>query len=544
VADDTPHDSPITRRHLFACTSALVGLSAMPTLIGCTTESRAAPLGGKDPFTLGVASGDPSADGMVLWTRLAIDPLAPDGLGGMENSPVPVVWEVASDERMRTIVARGDAEASPDDAHAVHIEIANLQPNRPYWYRFRALGAESRIGRTRTAPAPADKVDRLRLAFASCSNWELGYFGAYRHMAAEDPDLVLFLGDYIYEYSVKPDDRERRGVVRTHASTSEIADLAAYRNRYAQYRTDADLQRLHATAPCLMTWDDHEVQNDYGGAFSEWKDTDPARFLQRRAAAYKAYWENMPLRKPKRPVGADARIYDRLRWGDLAQFTILDGRQYRTHIQPCPVPANKKRGGHTVTDACAERLDDKRSMLGFEQEKWLFDGFTGERARWNLFAQDLLIAEVKQPLKNKGGYGHWTDAWDGWPATRARMLRAMTESKLNNPVFFGGDIHSFWATDLKTDNDNRKAPVVATEFVATSVTHTSTPPFDYEDLASPNPHIKFYDRSKRGYMSVEITAQSVETRFQALDNARDANSGVSTLAKFHVENGRAGAIRA
>jgi alkaline phosphatase D len=548
-SDNVPNDAvtnefPITRRRLFAYTSALAGLSAIPNLVSCATTPRAAPSAGRDPFTLGLASGDPSSDGMVLWTRLAPDPLAQNGLGGMANEAVAVQWEIAADDQMRSVVARGDTLALPDDAHAVHVEVAGLQPNRPYWYRFRALGAESAIGRTRTAPAATEAVDRLRLSFASCSNWELGYFSAYRHMAAEDPDLVLFLGDYIYEYSYKPGERAKKGVVRTHAQQDEIADLAAYRNRYAQYRTDEDLQRLHATAPCLMTWDDHEVQNDYGGPYSEWKDTDPAKFLQRRAAAYKAYWENMPLRKPKRPSGADMRIYDRVRWGDLAQFTILDGRQYRTHIQPCPDANSKKRGGHAVTDACAERLDDQRSMLGFEQEKWLFDGFKqGDRARWNLFAQDLLVAEVHAPQKGNAGFAHWTDAWDGWPATRARMLQAIEQTRLSNPVFFGGDYHSFWATDLKRNNDDAKAPVLATEFVGTSVTHTSTPPYDYQDIAPRNPHIKFYDRSKRGYVSVDVTRNQVETRFQALDDARDAKTGVSTLAKFHVENGRAGAIK-
>jgi alkaline phosphatase D len=538
-----PHDFPLTRRRLFAYTSALAGLSMVPGLLGCATSPRPAPFRGRDPFTLGVASGDPTSDGVVLWTRLAPEPLAADGMGGMSATPVPVRWEVASDDQMRSIVASGDIATSPADAHTVHVEVGGLAPNRPYWYRFRALGAETRIGRTRTAPAPTDHIDRLRLSFASCSHWESGYFGAYRHMAAEDPDLVLFLGDYFYEYSFKPEEREKKGVVRLHDRQDEVVDLTGYRNRYALHRTDADLQALHAAAPFLVTWDDHEVQNDYGGPYSEWKDTSPAQFLLRRAAAYKAFWENMPLRRSKRPTGPDARIYDRLRWGDLAQFTLLDGRQYRTHEQACPDPASKKRGGHVVTDAaCKERLDPARSMLGFEQEKWLFDGFRRERARWNLFAQDLLVADILQPLKNNAGWGHWTDAWDGWPATRTRMLRAMQQSKLQNAVFFGGDIHSFWATDLKLDARRETSPVIATEFVGSSITSTSTPPFDFADIEPHNPHVKFYDRTKRGYVAVDVTRNQVETRFQAVD-AKNAAADVSTLARFHVENGRAGAIR-
>jgi hypothetical protein len=204
------------------------------------------------PFTLGIASGQPSPDGFVLWTRLAVQPLAQDGQGGM-SEPISVTWEIAADDKMRNVIRSGTAEAHSQWAHSIHIEVGCLEPARPYWYRFAALGEQSRIGLARTAPTPAAKVQQFRFAFASCSNWQAGYFSAYRHMAAESPDLIIFLGDYIYEYTATGANGDK--VLRKHDGSTAV-DLASYRNRYALYRTDPDLQALHAAAPCLMTWDD------------------------------------------------------------------------------------------------------------------------------------------------------------------------------------------------------------------------------------------------------------------------------------------------
>jgi alkaline phosphatase D len=258
----------------------LIGRSA--TLATAFVAARAAE---GYPFTLGVASGEPTHDGVVLWTRLAPTPLALDGLGGL-SKPVSVTWDVATDDAMRNVVRTGLVEADRRFAHSVHVEVGGLEPGRPYWYRFTALGQQSPIGRTKTAPAPSAEPERMRLAFASCSNWEMGYFSAYRHMTEENPDLVIFLGDYIYEGTF-PDAQADR-IVRKHDGPT-ATDLASYRNRYALYRTDADLQALHAASPCLMTWDDHEVENDYANGWSEWMETNPQDFLRRRAAAYQAY---------------------------------------------------------------------------------------------------------------------------------------------------------------------------------------------------------------------------------------------------------------
>ena len=485
----------------------------------------------RDPFTLGVACGDPAPDGFVLWTRLALDPVAPDGLGGMAG-PVPVRWSVATDEAMRHVVARGVTSAERRSAHAVHVEVTGLQPHRPYWYAFESMGARSGVGRAATLPAPGSALDSLRFAFVSCSHYEEGWFSAYRRIAEERPDLVIFLGDYIYEYNNK--GKRAEGRPRLH-NLPEAEDLAGYRNRYALYRTDPDLQALHACAPCLMTFDDHEVENDYAGPYSEHPEVSQARFLQRRAAAYQAYFEAMPLRRRSRPVGPDMRLYDRFRFGDLVQMPILDGRQYRD-MQACPSPT--WRGGHVVPLSCAELDDPKRSMLGLAQEKWLFDGFKASHARWTVVAQDLLVAGLIQENK-EGVVGHWTDGWDGYRACRARTLSAVRDSGVRNPVFIGGDIHSFWTTDLKVDFD-RQTPTVATEFVGGSITADAPSYESFAKYLPQNPHVKFFESRKHGYVSCEVTPQQMDVRFMAVDRlTRDAPA--APLARFVVEDGKAGA---
>jgi len=311
------HRRTLTRRTLLTGSAgALITLRAWP--------ARAADY----PFTLGVASGNPRSDGVVLWTRLAPEPLSPDleRPGGMAPATVSVRWEVAEDEGMQRVARRGTAEAEAEFAHSLHVECGGLEPGRDYWYRFVVGGEASPVGRTRTAPAPGAAVDRLRFAFVSCANYELGYFSAYRHLAAERPDFVLFLGDYIYESASQSDRR-----VRSHSDGVEATDLRTYRNRHAQYKTDPDLQKLHATAPCLITWDDHEVQNDYADYWSL-SFNDPAAFLARRAAAYRAFWEHMPLPRAAMPRGPDARIFGRFDFGALATFLVLDGRQYRSRL--------------------------------------------------------------------------------------------------------------------------------------------------------------------------------------------------------------------
>lgn len=517
----------ISRRH------ALAGSAALATTVWIGRYGRAR-AGAGYPFSLGIASGSPIADGVVLWTRLAPDPLQADGSGGIRGV-VPVTWEVAADDAMQKVVQRGSIEADARWAHSVHVEVGNLEPNRPYWYRFMALGQVSPIGATRTLPRPDDAVQSFRVAFASCSHYEFGYFSAYRHMAEEKPDLVLFLGDYIYEYTVPADYADQ--TVRRHNGPT-ATDLIGYRNRYALYRTDPDLQALHAAAPCMTTWDDHEVENDYANEWSQDVHVSPEDFLRRRTAAYQAYYEHMPLRAGAHPTGTGIRLYDRVHYGRLATFTLLDGRQYRSK-QPCEQPTSRR--GHVETDTCTERLDPRRSLLGLEQEQWLYEGFRQSQSSWTILAQAQLMAQLRQKGAS-GELGHWTDGWDGYAASRDRLLEAIAKERVLNPVVIGGDIHSFWATDLKANFNNPSSPTIATELVGTSITSNGPPYQRFVEMLPENPHVRFFDSRHRGYMVIDLASGLLDARFRVISDRRDRSASVSTLKRFVVESGKPGVV--
>ncbi|MFZ5558054.1 MAG: alkaline phosphatase D family protein [Pseudomonadota bacterium] len=504
------------RRFLLGC-SALAAAGCAPRALEKLSESR-------PPFTLGVASGYPAPDGVVMWTRLAPEPLAADG--GLPPAPVAVRWEVAEDERFARVVRRGDAVADPAWAHSVHVEVTGLQPSRSYWYRFVALGHASPAGRTRTAPRPDDGNARLRFAFASCQNWEHGYYAAYRHMAAEDLDLVVHLGDYIYEYT-----NPARAVRSLRAG--EPVGLDDYRAFYALYRTDTDLQAAHAAFPWLVIWDDHEVDNDY--ANDQNQDLDPAdAFLARRAAAYQAYYEHMPLPAWARPRGPAMQLYASARFGTLAEFRLLDGRQYRDH-QACPRPG---RGGSRIAADCAERLDPTRTLLGETQERWLLDSLARHETRWNVIAQQTIMAQVDRKPGPARAFS--TDGWDGYPAARRRILETLHAGNVPNPLVIGGDIHIFAVTDLKSDFDDPRSPVVASEFVTTSISSRAYPQSRVDAILPDNPHIRFARTPWRGYTTLELTPRHATARLMALDNVEDPASGIRTLATFVVEDGRPG----
>jgi alkaline phosphatase D len=515
----------IGRRHVLA---GAVALAASAVGAPVVRRGAAQPRMPDPPFTLGVASGYPLPTGVALWTRLAPTPLVPGG--GMPREIVPVDWEVASDERMGQIVQRGQTAATPEWAHAVHVEVDGLEPARWYWYRFRAGGHASPIGRTRTAPAVAAAPERLRFAFASCQQYEQGYFGAYRHMLADDLDLVVHLGDYIYESSWGRDHVRKHGAPEPHT-------LEDYRIRHAVYRGDADLQAAHAACPWLVMWDDHEVSNDYADDRPqtlhprEW-------FLERRAAAYRAYYEHMPLRRQMVPMGPHLRLHHRAAWGQLAQFHLVDDRQYRSH-QPCAPPG---RGGGRVVEACAERLSPGLTMLGDAQERWLESELDRSPARWNVIAQQTLMAQLD---RHPGpGQRFWTDGWDGYPAARRRLLDYLGRRKPANPVTIGGDVHSFWVTDLKPDFDDARSPVVATEFVGTSITSQSGgTQQQVEAIVADNPHVRFVDVTRRGYVRVEVTRERLRADLRAMRGVDQPRADADTLASFVVEDGRPGALR-
>ncbi len=482
-----------------------------------------------DPFRLGVASGYPRPDGAVLWTRLVTDTAREDG--GLDPAPIPVRWEVARDEKFTAIAASGTIEAAPEWAHAVHAEPTGLEPDRWYYYRFIAGGAASPIGRMRTAPAVHASPARLRFAFASCQHYEQGFFSAHRHMLEDELDLVVFLGDYIYESSWGRDH------VRKHNSP-EPYTLSDYRLRYALYKSDPDLQAAHRAYPWIMTWDDHEVDNDYANDRAE--DGMPAaQFLARRAGAYQAYYEHMPLPSYMRPEGPGMRIHTELAWGRLAQFHILDGRQYRDHAV-CPT----KPGGSTVVDpeVCRQILDASRSLLGAEQEAWLARGFAASRARWNILAQQTLMAQLDR--KPGAGQRFWTDGWDGYPAARKRLLESMVEHRLANPVVIGGDVHMHYVADLKPDFGSETSPVVASEFCGTSISAQAPSQKSVDALLPDNPHIKFARSEHRGYVRATVDSGKFSADLIALDTVKRQDSKASVLARFVVEDARPGAQRA
>ncbi len=504
-----------TRR---AFLGSLLAAGAAPALL------RAQPRLRDNPFTLGVASGYPHPGGFVLWTRLA---------GGLDPVAVPVRWEVATDEAMRNVVAAGTAEASPEWAHAVHVEPKGLEPERWYWYRFRAGDAHSPVGRTRTAPATTASPGRLTFAFASCQHYEQGYFNAYRHIVADAPDLVAFLGDYIYESSWGRDH------VRAHTG-GEPYTLADYRARYALYKSDPDLQAAHAACPWIVTWDDHEVDNDYADDRPE--DGMPKeRFLARRAAAYRAYYEHMPLPERMKPDGPDMRIHTQLGWGSLARFYVLDDRQYRSW-QACPRP-NRRGGSNTVNVAECEALaNPNRSMLGRAQERWLSGALAQSGARWNLLAQQTPMAQFDQ-LPGEGRRA-WTDGWDGYPAARARLFDALLEHRVANPVVLGGDVHSFNVSELKRDFDDPSSPAIASEFVCTSITSQAWAQERLNAFLPDNPHMKLVDSRYRGYVRMAVSARETRADLRAMDSVTRPDAACRTLASFVVEDGTPGPRRA
>ncbi|MEP7271492.1 MAG: alkaline phosphatase D family protein [Acidobacteriota bacterium] len=521
MTDKQATRSSIQRRHFLKSTAATIGSAFLIPIAGATagwTKNDSTRFA-DNPFSLGVASGDPRPDGVVLWTRLAPDPL--NG-GGMPATRVPVAWELARDERMQQIVAKGKVSAVPESAHSVRVEVEGLKPEQWYWYRFTVDAGASVVGRTRTAPAAHAQNEQLKFAFASCQHYETGHYNAYRHLAQDDLDLVFFLGDYIYEGPAT--DR-----VRKHNSP-EITTLEAYRNRYALYKGDSLLQEAHARFPWAVIWDDHEVENNYAGLISQDK-VPVEEFKLRRAAAYQAWYEHQPVRRSTLRPGGTVEIYRQLRYGNLANFYLLDTRQYRTD-QPC---------GDGAKAPCAESLDSKATILGEEQEKWLKGELSRSKARWNVIAQQVMMAQVDSGPAEEKRFP--MDQWNGYAANRRRLLEFLKERQPSNPIVVTGDIHSNWVADLKPDFDRADSPVVGTEFVGTSITtggdgsdHRPNTPL----VLSKNPHIKFFN-GQRGYVRCAVNPKTWQTDFRVVAAVATPNNEVSTRASFVVEDGRPGA---
>jgi alkaline phosphatase D len=514
----------VSRRTLLLGGAAVGAAGAVTTW---PLAASAAPYRGplrSDPFTLGVASGDPEPDGFVLWTRLAPTPLADDGLGGMPSRTVPVHWELAADERFRHVVRRGAASAEPASGHAVHVELHGLLPGREYFYRFRAERYVSPVGRTRTAPAPWAVGGTLAMSFASCSQYEHGYFTAYRRLAEDEPDLILHLGDYQYEYA--PDTYTiPAGNPRDHLGP-ETRTLANYRQRHAQYKTDPDLQAAHAVAPWAVVFDDHEVENNWADEVPE--EPDPG-FPARRAAAFQAYYENMPLRRTSIPRGIDMQLYRRLHWGRLATFHLLDTRQYRDD-----------QGCGDGYQECPAAVDPARSITGAEQEKWLLDGFRRSGARWDVLGQQVFFGR----RDNNSGPATVVsmDSWDGYAASRDRITRGWLEAGVRNPVVLTGDVHAHWADELKLDYTDPTSRTVGTELVCSSITSGG----DGADMAAGahawaawNPHLRFYN-NQRGYVRTRIAADAFTADFRVVPYVTRPDAPAHTRATFVIEDQKPG----
>lgn len=467
-----------------------------------------------DPFTLGVASGDPLPDAVVIWTRLAPDPTLPDG--GLRPRPTGVRWEVAEDERFARVVRRGAVVALPETAYSVHVDVTGLLPDRVYHYRFRVGTHVSPAGRTRTAPAAGAPLDRLRFAFASCQNLTAGFYTAYQDMVTRDLDFVLHLGDYIYQ-----GPGTGANVVRENTRPIETMTLDDYRVRHADYKRDTDLQAVHAAFPFIVTWDDHEVGNNYAD-----EDVDPdvprEQFLARRAAAYQAYFEHLPLRPARRPVGPDLELYRRLSFGDLLQLHVLDTRQYRSDQPKCS------------TDDCPEAADPSRTMLGPEQESWLFEGLGTSTSVWDVIGNQV-------PVRRYGTRPLGGDQWDGYDHSRSRLLQLLGEQgKPANPVVVTGDLHSNQVSDLPASFDVDDAPIVATEFMGTSVTSGGDEPRRTVYDGFGNSWERFRNFGRRGYVTIDLTRDGLLAEYRGVETVRQQTSASSTVERFVLEAGRRG----
>ena len=520
-----PYDqlvASLSRRQLLNA-AAMLGIGSLAAPLFSRTL-LAKPIFRAYPFQLGVASGDPVPDGMVLWTRLAPDPL--NG-GGMPGQPVEVNWEVSASTNFSAPVQKGTYLARPELNHSVHVEVSGLQPGRDYFYRFIAGDEVSQVGRTKTAPALGAAVDSIRYGVVGCNHYESGYFTAYRRAAEQNYDFIIHTGDYIYE-GRDNGNRTPDTVVRRHQG-DEIFTVVDYRNRYAQYKMDADLMAAHASAPWLVTRDDHEVENNY--TVIDENEIPPEIFALRRAGAYQAYYENMPLRASAMPEGSHQIVYRRLRFGNLLDINLLDTRQWRSD-QPC---------GDGSRTGCAGIDDPKATMMGDVQEAWLLANLKDAKSRWTVLSQQVPMY-MRDNIKAAPQGQFSMDKWDAYTVPRQRLFNQLRDTKAPNPVMLSGDLHIGFASDLKMDFRDQKSETVGVEFTGTSITSAgdgSELSPNWETLKADNPHIKF-NTNRRGWLSVTATQSEMRGDFMAIEKVTEKNLPAKRAGSIVVAAGKTG----
>jgi alkaline phosphatase D len=527
-----PPSLALTRRHLLQSLGATAAAALAVSYDGRSAVAQG--VSSDYPFQLGVAAGDPMPDGFVIWTRLCPRPLEPHY--GMGTETVNVDWEIAADLGFQKVEQKGTAAAYPELGHAVHVEVAGLEPGRTYYYRFRTGRHRSILGRARTAPAPGARLDKLRFASVGCQHYEQGFFTAYNYLAREDLDFVYHYGDYIYEGLSRPfyegRDRPPSAVPRL-INEPECYSLDDYRRRHAVYKMDTDLQLAHASAAWIVTWDDHEIVNNWAADKNAGRVPDDI-FRLRRAAAAQAYYEHMPLRRSSLPAGPGMQLFRGFSFGDLLDVHALDTRQYRTP-QPC-------RDGFKA--ACGEEDAATAAMLGDAQEAWLFERLTRSKARWNALAQQVMM----MPCDREPGPSviHNMDSWSGYNQPRARLLKHLHSNKIVNAVVLTGDEHQHYAGELPLDCVNRTGPVVATELVSTSISsghdgvdqRPATP-----GILADNPHIKMIC-DLRGYLLCEVTPKRFLADFKTLNKVSTRDGVLSSKARYALDPQKPGLSKA
>jgi alkaline phosphatase D len=464
-----------------------------------------------DPFTLGVASGDPLSDRVILWTRLAPDPL---WNGGMPDAPAPVVWEIALTEDFSTLVNEGVAVAEPEHAHSVHVDAKGLAAGTSYFYRFQVGEWTSPVGRTRTLPAADASPESLRFATASCQHYKDGFYTAHAHIQEEDLDFVVFLGDYIYESG-------KAGSVRDHEAGVPYS-LQEYRNRYGLYRSDPALQGAHMRFPWFVIWDDHEVVNNRAGGATFATEEERTAFGDRRAAGYKAWWEHQPVRLPP-PNAGELPIHRSVQFGSLASLFFLDTRQYRDELG-C---------GGGIGAYCEDLDNPDRQLLGEDQEAWLFEGLGNSTTTWNVLAQQVVMSDL-----TLGGVAVNMDQWDGYPAARDRLLTLLKEQEIDNAVVLTGDIHASGVATMHETLSDVETPVVATEFVTTAVSSGSQYSESIDSVLKtflPSiKHIHYAELTQRGYSRHTVTADAWRVDFRKVETVLEPDAPVETVASFEL----------